>query len=174
MENHNSTTPEDEKDLAQTPVWFIDALQSYLGTDFDLDVCALAKTAKVPNYYSLAERGEDAFKLPWARNTFCNPPYSNIRPWIIRAGTQAMAGKTTAILIPDKPETDFTRTSRKIADTIIHMPFRLRFLRPDGSEFLDKHGKKQGPKFAVAIHLVTPHGLKMPLRDVYVDFRNIK
>jgi phage N-6-adenine-methyltransferase len=174
MENHNTTTPEGEGDLAQTPVWFVEALQKYLQQDFDLDVCALARTAKCKQYYSLAERGEDALKLSWAITNFCNPPYSDIKPWIIKAGKEAMSGSTTAILIPDKPETDFTRTSRRISDTIIHMPFRLRFLRPDGTEFLDPKGKKQGPKFAVAVHLITPHGLKMPVRDVYVDFRSIK
>ena len=47
----------------------------------------------------------------------------------------------------------------------------LNFLRPDGSEFLDKNGKKQGPKFPVCVYIFTPQGLRMPIRDIYHDFR---
>ena len=75
------------------------------------------------------------------------------------------------MLIPDKPEVKYTRLCRTLADTIIHMPFRLNFLRPDGSEFLDKDGKKQGPKFPVMLVIFTPWGQAVPVRDIYIDFR---
>ena len=175
MENHNTTTPEDEKDCAQTPTWFVTALEKYLGCmRFGMDVCANEATAKCFHYYSLAENNEDALKLHWDRLNFCNPPYSDILPWAKKAATEAGNGCTSALLIPDKPEVKYMQFCRMFADTIIHMPFRLNFLRPDGSPFLDKQGKKQGPKFPVCVILFTPHGLTMPVRDTYFDFRTLR
>lgn len=109
--------------------------------------------------------------MPWGDRNWCNPPYSNILPWVNKATHEAANGRMSVLLIPDKPEVGYIRECRKYADTIIHMPFRLNFLRPDGTEFLDKDGKKQGPKFPVSLILFTPHGLNMAARDIYVDFR---
>ncbi len=172
--NGNTTTPAEEANLAQTPVWFYQALEKQLRIKFLLDVCAIEATAKCKNYYSLLERNEDALKLPWTPHNFCNPPYNDIMPWVDKAIIEAGKGKTTAMLIPDKPEVGYIRKSRRFADTMIHMPFRLKFLRPNGEKFLDKRGKEQGPKFPVTVVLFTPWGINMPVRDVYVDFRDIK
>ena len=175
LENNNSNTPEEEKDLAQTPPEFVKALEKYLRISFRLDVCALKRTAKCGEYYSLAERSEDAFKLPWSPTAnFCNPPYSDIKPWVLKAAKEAMKGcSLTALLVPDKPETDYTRNARALADTVIHMPYRMKFLRPDGSGFVDKDGKPQGPKFACCVYIFTPWGLNQNIRDTYVDFRKL-
>ena len=170
MNMNNTTTPESEQDCAQTPWWFIKSLQNLTNMIIELDVCAAPNTAKCENFYSL-ENDQDAFNLPWKRVNFCNPPYSNIAPWIKEATSEAWIGNTTLMLIPDKPEVGYTRLARQYADTVIHMPFRLGFLRPDGSEFLDKNGKKQGSKFPVCIYIFTPQGLRMPIRDIYHDFR---
>ncbi len=44
VSNENSNTPESEKDLGQTPWWFIRSLENLLGREFDLDVCCLEAT----------------------------------------------------------------------------------------------------------------------------------
>jgi len=172
MDMNNTTTKEDEKDLAQTPWWFIKALENFLGVSFNLDVCALEETAKCFSFYSLEDGwGGDGLVCRWSEYNWCNPPYSDIKPWVNRAIEEARVGKITAMLIPDKPETAISRHARFAADTVIHMPFRLNFIRPNGEQFLDKKGKKQGPKFPVMVVLITPWGLNMPVRDVYIDFR---
>lgn len=171
MDMNNSTTLESEKDLAQTPRWFVNSLEAYTRIKFTLDVCAYEATAKCECYLSLYENNENGLELDWEDFNFCNPPYSDITPWIDKALNESMRGKTTAILIPDKAEVGFTRQAREVSDTVIHMPFRLKFIRPDGTPFLGKNGKESGPKFAVCVYLVTPWGLDMPVRDVYHDFR---
>lgn len=172
--NGNTTTPAEEANLAQTPMWFYQVLQKHLRIEFDLDVCAIKATAKCEFYYSLLERDEDALNLPWSYENFCNPPYDDITPWVDKAIIEAGKGNITAMLIPDKPEVGYIRKARHFADTMIHMPFRLKFLRPNGAKFLDKKGKEQGPKFPVTVVLFTPWGINMPVRDVYVDFREMK
>mgnify|MGYP003677152990 FL=1 len=171
MNLNNTTTPESEQDCAQTPWWFIKSLESFTSLNIDLDVCCAANTAKADKFYSLDE-GNNGLELLWDKVSWCNPPYSGIAPWIDRARVASKwSGNTTLMLIPDKPEVGYTRLARWYADTVIHMPFRLNFLRPDGTEFLDKNGKKQGPKFPVCVYIFTPQGLRMPIRDAYHDFR---
>ena len=170
MNLNNSTTPESEQDCAQTPWWFIASLEDFTCLEVELDVCCSAKTAKADKFYS-GSYGKNGLKEGWKKINYCNPPYSDITPWINKARDEAIMGSITLMLIPDKPEVGYSRLARQHADTVIHMPFRLNFLRPDGSEFLDKAGKKQGPKFPVCVYIFTPQGLKMPIRDVYHDFR---
>ncbi len=173
MNLNNSNTPEAEKDRAQTPPWFFDSLQKYLNLKLRLDVCAEKQTTKCEHYYSLAD-SFDGLSQSWDAENFCNPPYSNIHPWIEKAKKESESESVTAMLIPDKAEVGFTIHAREVSDTVIHMPFRLNFLRPDGSPFMDKSGKKSGPKFPVCVYIVTPWGLNMPIRDTYFDFRTLK
>tara|TARA_R110000772_G_scaffold104477_1_gene205849 strand:+ start:45 stop:563 length:519 start_codon:yes stop_codon:yes gene_type:complete len=167
---NNTTTPESEQDCSQTPWWFIKSLEHYTSLDIDLDVCCAANTAKANEFYSL-DNGNNGLLSDWKGTNYCNPPYSNIAPWVEKSWKESFKGNTTIMLIPDKAEVGYTRFAREFSDTVIHMPFRLNFLRPDGSEFLDKTGKKQGPKFPVCVYIFTPQGLQMPIRDVYHDFR---
>jgi phage N-6-adenine-methyltransferase len=171
MDLNNSTTPEDEKDRAQTPWWFVRAVEAWQGAPFDLDVCANAATAKCDLYYSLQEMGIDSLQKPWMPNNWCNPPYSDILPWVYKAAAEAERGNRTVMLIPDKPEVLYCREAWRLAAAVYHMPFRLNFLRPDGSRFVDAAGKPQGPKSPV--WLVVFHGKRVdprPLVD-YIDLR---
>lgn len=177
VDNSNSTTPESEKDCGQTPKWLISSIESLLGNTFDLDVCCLPKTAKAKNFFSL-EVDQDCLKLPWVGNAYgptlawCNPPFSDVMTFIDRAVDQCeVHGTTTVMIIPNNPEVAYRRKLKEVCDTFIEMPFRLKFLRPDGSKFLDKNGKEQGPKFSCAVGIITPIGLRIPSRVVEYDFR---
>ncbi len=153
--NNNSTTPINEKDYAQTPPGFMVALRELLGFVPDLDVCAQPQTAKAPAYYCLAE-GCDALALPWASVNWCNPPFSSVLPWVKKAAEEMAAGNKTYMIFPDSPETAYCRASFDLASAIYHMPFRMRFLRPDGSDFLDLAGRVASPKFATRLVIFDP------------------
>lgn len=181
VDNNNSNTPESEKDLGQTPWWLIRSLESLLGNEFNLDVCCIPQTAKCDYFFSL-EYDLDCFVEEWIGGddiyrpsqtyAFCNPPFSNVDPFIDRAIEQCKKhGTITAMLIPNNPEVAYRRKLKEVCDTFIEMPFRLKFLRPDGSKFLDKNGKEQGPKFSCAVGIITPIGLKAPSRVIEYDFR---
>lgn len=171
MKNNQSTTKASEKNSAQTPWWFMESLQNYLGSSFDLDVCANKNTAKCHAYFSLEEDGDNGLINSWHDINFCNPPFDNLSSWINKSVEEAGYHKSTAMLFPDTPETVYSRLAFDHADTIIKMPFRLKFLRPDGTPFLDGKGKPQGPQFACQVAWFTPLGLKVPTRTVYHDFR---
>lgn len=172
MSVKNSTTPKEEKDLAQTPVWFVESLLDFIGKkNFTLDVCANKATSKGLTFYSLDEAGQDSLLLPWESNNFSNPPFSNIMPFILKSVSEAELGNQTCMIIPNNPETAYVRKAKELADTIIEMPFRLKFLRPNGEMFLDKKGKESGPLFSCLVAIFTPIGLKCQTRNIYHDFR---
>lgn len=182
VSNQNSTTPEAEKDLAQTPPWFIKSLEAYLGKKFDIDVCALAATAKADIYYSL-EDGNDALICNWVEDYqecvesedfplgYCNPPFSYMLPWLTKVIAQVNNGVTMAMMIPNNPETAYVRMAKQYAERIIEMPFRLKFYRPDGTKFLDDKGREKSPKFGCMIALFTEEGLVCDTKHCYHDFR---
>ncbi len=170
MNDSKSNTPVNEKDQAQTPIWFINSMQNLLGQQFALDVCADPETAKCENYYS-PKNNQDGLSLPWSRLNWCNPPFSDISPWIHKARFEAALGNHSVLIFPDTPETEYSRLAAEHADTLIRMPFRLKFLRPNGDPFRDDKGRIQSPKFPVVAALFTPIGLQAPTRQIYNDFR---
>lgn len=173
MDLNNTTTPPDEQDYAQTPWSFFNAVQSMSGVRFELDVCANAATAKCAAYYSWDELGLDGLALPWARVNWCNPPYSDVSPWVAKAEAEAKIGNTTFMLIPNKPEVGFCREAFAAASRCLYLPYRLNFLRPDGSRFRDAKGAAAGPKFPVYLVVFSPERGPDWLRPIidYIDPR---
>jgi phage N-6-adenine-methyltransferase len=50
---------------------------------FTIDVAASHDNAKLDRHYTIAE---DGLAQPWiGERVWCNPPYSNIAPWVIKA-----------------------------------------------------------------------------------------
>ena len=71
----------DEVDDRATTGELFDPLNSRFG--FTVDVAAASHNAKCERYY---DRETDGLAHPWANETiWCNPPYSNIGPWVEKA-----------------------------------------------------------------------------------------
>jgi phage N-6-adenine-methyltransferase len=181
--NENSTTIESEKDRAQTPAWFIKSLEKLLDRKIDMDVCCSENTAKAEVYYALDE-GVDCLKEQWVADwqeykeedfvyplAYCNPPFSNIMPFLEKIVEQVGIGADVAVMLPNNPEVAYVRYAKEHAMTIIEMPFRLKFLRPDGTKFLNKYDKEQSPKFSCLIAYFTKYGLCNSTKHTYHDFR---
>lgn len=85
------------KDTYATPQKVFDHFDIEFG--FNVDVCAEDHTAKCPTYYTFED---DAFTKDWYKDglmCWCNPPYSNITPWINKAIAESKEGVTTAMLV---------------------------------------------------------------------------
>jgi phage N-6-adenine-methyltransferase len=73
--------PRPEVDNLETPWDFFTPLQERFG--FTLDACALPHNAKCERYFT---PDEDGLAQPWeGERVWCNPPYSNIEPWVFKA-----------------------------------------------------------------------------------------
>ena len=85
------------KDTYATPQKIFDYFDREF--DFEVDVCAEDNTAKCPTYYTIET---DAFLQHWRKDgsvCWCNPPYSNIKPWVSKAIDESKKGVTTVMLV---------------------------------------------------------------------------
>jgi hypothetical protein len=76
----NITEHQTNSDDHYTPKWVFDLLE----VEFDIDVASPpggVAYIKAKKYYTQAE---DGLIQPWSGLVWCNPPYSNIAPWIDR------------------------------------------------------------------------------------------
>ena len=121
-----------DKDSLQTPEWIFKWLNDKY--HFDVDLAASKEHHFIDEYFT---KKDSAFDYQWrntGRNGFCNPPYSNIDPWITQAIQESTDGFTTVFVIPDfNGENRFYDIS-KYATTIIHLIGRVSFIRPDNGE----------------------------------------
>lgn len=178
INQHLSTTPEAEKDLAQTPWWLIRQIQSVTGLGIAHDVCALPETAKARSFWTVNDdslgikdwahgyRRVNAHGSAWA--FWMNPPFSDVEAWVKKASEESRKGLIIIGLVKDAPDTDWFQRYVEREATAVYVPDgRVKFLRPDGSEFehLNKNtGKmvKSGPNFPVCLPVWTPMRLGMP------------
>jgi hypothetical protein len=72
------------------------------------------------------------------RTGFCNPPYSDIAPFLTVAISEAIQGFTSVHLIPYTPDTRWWNLVLLSAE-VRRIPHRVKFDMPPGS--VDKHGK---------------------------------
>lgn len=93
------TIPPDDSDERYTPWPFIHRIEREHGFLFDLDVAATAKSAKARRFYTKADNG---LVMPWVGHCWCNPPFSDIEPWVIKAWREMRdpATKTVTMLLP--------------------------------------------------------------------------
>lgn len=107
-----------------TPKYILD----HLGA-FDLDPCAAESNPDwaAPRSYTKANNG---LALMWSGRVWCNPPFSDVRPWIASSARHGSG----VLLVPASVE---SRTWREIvwpkATAILLLHGRTRFCRPDGS-----------------------------------------
>jgi len=74
---------------------------------FDLDVCADSENAKCKKYYTI---DDNALLQDWDLFNFCNPPYSNIEPFINKAILEAQKGNHTCMLLPSRTSNGYWET----------------------------------------------------------------
>lgn len=99
---HKSNTPTEIRDLWQTPKFVFDYYDRRFG--FDTDVAASWSNAFLPHNH-LGEQYSGMFldaltESKWGDANWCNPPYSDITPWVKKAIDQMNEGRLTVMLIP--------------------------------------------------------------------------
>lgn len=103
---------------------------------FTVDVAATAKNAKLSRYYTAENCGLAA---SWrGERVWCNPPYSNVVPWIEKAWEERQAELTVMLLPANRTEQgwwqDLIEPRRDRPPSRLYVEFlrgRLRFLKPE-------------------------------------------
>ncbi len=87
--------PPGTSDEWYTPRRSFDAWNEEFG--FDLDPCATAESAKCTRYFTSYQ---DGLVQSWAgARVYCNPPYSNIRPWVLKAWDAVLIERAAVVVL---------------------------------------------------------------------------
>jgi phage N-6-adenine-methyltransferase len=141
-------------DNLETPWDFFNPLNERFG--FTLDVAALPHNAKCERFYTPDDNG---LEQSWAgERVWCNPPYSNIEPWVVKAATESCHWSLPPLIVMLLPA---NRTEQKWWQSVVEphrdrpgaalrtefLPGRLRFIKHGH----DKVEPNQRPPFGCCL-----------------------
>ena len=120
------------RDDYETPDEVYNPLNEEFG--FTIDVCADEDNHKCEAYYSIEE---DGLYYSWSGICWVNPPYSEVKAWLLHASKQQC---TSVALVPNSTEnTWFHEIAWTTASEIRFIPRRISFLK-DGIPQKDNTG----------------------------------
>ncbi len=150
----------------QTPQWLFNWLNRQYGP-FDVDLAASHANHKLSNYYSL-DHDALSSQTHWRNhsNGFCNPPYSNLKPWLEKAVAEQLHGFRSTWVLPAWNGERFWRdTVFKCAAEVTLIFGRVAFINPvTGQEIPGNRAGTIIAHFAELAHVNGPV-IKYALRD---------
>jgi phage N-6-adenine-methyltransferase len=119
---------------------------------FTIDVAASAENCKLPRFYTEEDSGLVA---SWGgERVYCNPPYSDIEPWCMKAWAETKAELIVMLLPANRTEQGWwqrqiePRRDRALSPlTTEFLSGRLRFLKPGQTEI----GPNERPPFGIVL-----------------------
>src|SRR5262245_23496873 len=102
--------------------------------EFTVDVAAQPHNARLARYFTPEL---DGLRQPWAgERVWCNPPFSNIEPWIAKAWREALAHLVVMLVPANRTEQGWWQRliepfrDRSSRFRVEFLPHRIRFIRP--------------------------------------------
>jgi len=121
---HKSDTPVNIKDLWQTPSGLFNKLDMEFA--FTCDVAASNKNHLCAEYLTEIENAIDS---PWGDVNWCNPPYSDITPWINKAIIEHDAyNKTIVMLVPSDTSVKWFKLAYESCNEVRFISGRISFI----------------------------------------------
>ena len=125
-------------------------LQARFG--FTIDAAASAQNAKTPKFFTESDNG---LAQSWAgERVYCNPPYSNIRPWVKKAWAESSAEIVVMLLPANRTEQKWWqdlvepyRDQKSSRLSVEFLPGRIRFLKPNQTTI----GPNERPPFGCCL-----------------------
>lgn len=165
-----STTPSEERDEFRTPPWLFAWRNERFR--FEIDAAATHQNTLCALYYTkgesaLARRWDDMVPGEGGGAVWCNPPYSDVEPWLAKAAEEARRGVLIDMLLPAmNGEVYWGRYVHGVASEVTFINGRVNFLRPDG-------GVAQGNRVGSIIVTWYPRDVG-PTRYISIDRDAIK
>ena len=135
-----------DRDSWETPQWLFDWLDKKYR--FNLDVAATEKNRKCLDHMEVdnSEGRDCGLKFPWLpwnflkghgnfSRVFCNPPYSNIMPWLVKAKSEVEEDncEVAVFILPQDLSTKWGKFCVENASKIIILVGgRVQFIAPEG------------------------------------------
>lgn len=151
--------PYDIDDRATDPAEFAKLHERF---GFTVDIAASSHNAKCENFYTIED---DGLLVTWAdQRVWCNPPYSNIRPWVQKAWNEAKntsagycpTGAALIVMLLPSNRTEqawwqeLVEPFRDRSDGYLKVEFlpgRMRFIAPGA----DRIGPNERPPFGCCL-----------------------
>jgi len=124
---HKSFTPANIKDSWQTPIELFNSLDDEF--DFTCDVAASTENSLCSYYFTeeLNALKEDF----WGTVNYCNPPYSDIAPWVNKAIEQYKLGLTTVMLVPADTSVKWFKLAYESCNEVRLISGRISFINAE-------------------------------------------
>lgn len=141
---HHSANPQTDEWL--TPPEIIAALTKDGCSPFDLDPCAPHQNPKWTGAADFYTASDDGLDMPWGGMVWCNPPYSDVEPWMRR---MAQHGDGIALVFARCETRWWFEHVWPHAIAYLFLEGRLTFYRPDGTPSKAGHNAG-GPSVLIA------------------------
>ncbi|WP_130834291.1 phage N-6-adenine-methyltransferase [[Erwinia] mediterraneensis] len=155
---HDSQTPPAHRDNWQTPPEIFAALNRDFR--FVADVAASAQNNLLPVYFT---ETDNALEQDWAGQlpigiVWCNPPYSDISPWVKKADEECRNGIGTVMLVPADTSVGWFSLARKTCTEVrFIIDGRISFIRADTGKPVN--GNNKGSMLLIWNPFVSDFGL---------------
>lgn len=133
---NKSYTPENIRDLWQTPKEIFKQLEREF--HFSADICASSKNHLHQIYYT---EEQDALTSNWFASNWCNPPYSNITPWVKKSIEQHQQGKTIVMLVPADTSVKWFKSAYESCNEVRFISGRISFINADTQKPVNGNNK---------------------------------
>lgn len=148
-QNHPQQATSDDVDDRATTWDVFSPLHTYYG--FTVDVAAAAHNTKLPKFY---DRDADGLAQDWSgEHVWCNPPYSAIAPWVVKAWAEVACPLIVMLLPANRTEQVWWQEHvepYRDQSTPLRSEFwpgRVRFLRPGQTTI----GANERPPFGMVL-----------------------
>ncbi len=131
-------TPVEIRNKWRTPPYLFGTFHERYG--FDKDVAASDDNHLLPDYLTEEMDALDP-STPWGTFNWCNPPYSDISPWVNRAIAEHVIGNSTAMLVPADTSTVWFRNAWETANEVRFISGRIAFLNADTGKPVSNNNK---------------------------------
>ena len=134
---HKSFTPVNIKDLWQTPKGLFAKLNEEF--EFICDVAASNDNALCGQF--IGEEQDSLGDHRWLSSNWCNPPYSNITPWVKKAIEQHLQGKTIVMLVPADTSVKWFKLAYEACNEVRFISGRISFINADTQKPVNGNNK---------------------------------
>lgn len=130
--SHHSHTPHAERDEFRTPPWLYAWACNEWGPH-TIDLAATPDNALCSEFYT---KQDNALTQPWGdggplSQAWCNPPYSDLNPWLERATSMPGDFPSVTMLLP-APQGASWISYLEHASELVFIVGRVSFIRPNG------------------------------------------
>ena len=133
---HKSNTAENIKDCWQTPKGLFKTLDNEFS--FDCDVAASQENTLCKFWF---DENDSALKQKWCGVNWCNPPYSDVTPWIEKATEQHQRGRTIVMLVPADTSVQWFKLAEETCTEIRFITGRLSFINAETQKPVNGNNK---------------------------------